>query len=163
MFQVSQAKHKRVLKTTQQIWWVMPLSLHCQDRSRDASSVCQAYLFALIPRCVQDPAQNFHLVPIKNEIKLIETSSECSTKQTSSEIFTGSHNIVGHSTKPHCWTLLCNHSLRSLCHPIPQPSNFFPFGPKQEVSSQLKGPGCHAAKHSEFAMVSANDSACRVL
>lgn len=103
----------------------MPLSLHYQDRPRDASSVCQAHLSALIQRCVQDPAQNFHLVPIKKETKLIETSNGCSTKQISSEIFTGSQNIVGRSTKLHCWTLLCSLSLRSLCHPIPQPSNFF--------------------------------------
>lgn len=54
MFQVSQAKHKRVLKTEQQIWWVLPLTLRCQDRPGDASSVCQAYLSALIPRRVQD-------------------------------------------------------------------------------------------------------------
>ena len=79
-----------------------PLELHLRQPWCKLK-LCQAHLSGLIPKCMQDPTQNFHLVPIKNETKLIKTSSGCSIKQISSEIFMGSQNIVGNSAKYHCW------------------------------------------------------------
>lgn len=53
---------------------------------------------------MQDPTHNFHLVPIKNETKLIKTSSGCFIKQIASEIFSGSQSIVGNGAKYHYTT-----------------------------------------------------------
>lgn len=50
---------------------------------------------------MQDTTQNVQLVPIKNDTKLIKTSSDCSIKQISSDISTVFQNVVGNSTKYH--------------------------------------------------------------